>query len=86
MKKDGFEGFQTIEELWKSKKGIPKSKGVYFVLYLSQNHPVYNETGSGGFFKGKNPNVPVDILEKKWVNETLVIYIGRGGQKGKNQP
>lgn len=83
MKESGFEGFQTIEELWKSKKGIPKSKGVYFVLYLSKNYPVFKENGTGGFFKGKNPNVPVDILQKKWVENTLVVYIGRGGQVGK---
>lgn len=83
MKKSGFTGFFTIGELMESKKVIPESKGVYFVLYLSNIIPTFLEKGTGGYFKGKDPNVSLDILKTNWVEETKVVYIGRGGQKGK---
>ena len=83
IKKNGFLGFLTIGELMDSKTVIPKSKGVYFVLYLSESIPTFKEKGTGGFFKGKNPNVSTDILKENWVDRTKVIYIGRGGQEGK---
>lgn len=83
LKKFGFSGFLSIEELRESKKVIPKCKGVYFVLHLFNSTPKFIEKGTGGYFKGRDPNVPVDVLTKKWVDETKVIYIGKGGQMGK---
>jgi hypothetical protein len=83
MKKSGFTGFLTIGGLMVSKKIIPPKKGVYLVLYLSEPIPTFVEKGTGGYFKGNNPNVSPNILKEKWVKETKVVYIGRGGQKGK---
>jgi len=83
IKKSGFTGFLTIGELMESKRVIPKEKGVYLILYLSEITPTFVEKGTGGYFKGKNPNVPIDVLEEKWVEETKVVYIGKGGQNGK---
>ena len=84
MKNSGFTGFLTIGVLRESRKELLPSKGVYFVLYTSESTPTFVERGSGGFFKGKNPNVSMNILKEKWVEETKLVYIGRGGQKGKN--
>jgi len=83
IKKFGFTGFLTIEELMDSKKVIPKYKGVYFVLNQFNSTPKFVEKGTGGYFKGRDPNVSVDVLKMNWVDETKVVYIGRGGQKGK---
>jgi len=83
MKKSGFNGFLTIGELMESNEVDLEIKGVYFVLYVSESHPTFVKPGTGGHFNGKDPNVPIDVLKKKWVDETKVIYIGKGGEKGK---
>jgi hypothetical protein len=83
MKKSGFTGFLTIGKLMDSRKTIDKTKGVYFVLYLYKSPPTFVEKGTGGYFKGKDPNVSIDVLKENWVDNTKVVYIGRGGQKGK---
>jgi len=38
--------------------------------------------GTGGHFKGKNPNVPISVLKANWVEDTLVVYIGKAGKDG----
>ena len=35
--------------------------------------------GSGGYLRGKNPNVPIDTLKSCWIDNTLTIYIGKAG-------
>ena len=35
------------------------------------------EVGTGGLFKGKNPNVAVSELKSNWVDGTCVVYIGK---------
>ncbi|MCH8863005.1 MAG: hypothetical protein IID51_10900 [Proteobacteria bacterium] len=37
------------------------------------------ERSTGGFFKGKNPSVPIPKLRSKWVPEAPVLYIGKAG-------
>ena len=56
---------------------VPYVSGVYFVLYISDKAPVFVENGSGGHFKGMNPNVGIHELQKNWVNGTQIVYIGK---------
>lgn len=79
LEKDGFEGFKTIESLWEDSRCIPKEKGVYMILRLADTPCEYLETGTGGFFKMKNPNIAIRELEAKWVRTTNVVYIGKAG-------
>jgi predicted DNA-binding transcriptional regulator AlpA len=80
LKKYGFEGFGTIESYQKSKLAeLPSVKGVYLVLNLSGNDPVFMEKNSGGHFKGKDPTVEIEILKKKWIQDTIIVYIGQAG-------
>ena len=51
------------------------------MLYLNNSKPCYLGKGSGGFFRGKDPNVDIAFLDKKWVDYTIVIYIGKAGGK-----
>jgi hypothetical protein len=52
------------------------------VLYDSRHEPVFLPQGTGGYFKGKNPNESLEVLKKHWVDGTKVIYIGKaGGEK-----
>lgn len=80
---EGFTGFKTIKELMMDHSMIPKEKGVYLVLRNNPAAPTFLEQGTGGFFKNKNPNVAIEILNANWINGENVLYIGQaGGEKG----
>jgi hypothetical protein len=82
MKAAGFSGFVKMKDLFTDSSTIPREKGVYMVFLPKMEAPKFLETGSGGFFKGKNPNIPVGVLKSNWVNDTLVVYIGKAGKEG----
>lgn len=75
----GFEGFKTIEELFRDCSSIPRVKGVYMVIGGDNKKPEFVQNGVGGYFKGQNPNVAIDLLKAKWVYDTVVLYIGKAG-------
>ena len=88
LKKAGFKGFVSVSQL--KSDGIHAygdrqadaeldRPGVYMVVRTDVSEPVFVPEGSGGHFKGKNPNVSVDELQANWVNETCVVYIGKAG-------
>lgn len=81
IKREGFSGFFTIKNLRSNYDLIPNHMGVYMII-CEEVEPEFLEVGSGGFFKGKNPNVPVAELTKNWVNDTIVVYIGKAGGTG----
>lgn len=80
IKKAGFTGFKTMKDLFADSSSIPKIKGVYLVLNLSQKG-VFLTVGTGGRFKGKNPNVSLSELNENWVEDTIVVYIGKAGSE-----
>ena len=80
LKKAGFKGFVPVSAL--KATGIYSTDrvadreldkaGVYMVVRSSYDAPLFREIGTGGHFKGKNPNVPIRELENEWVDgETL---------------
>jgi hypothetical protein len=79
LRSEGFQGFKTKQELFINDDCVPKVKGVYLVLSNQKKSPVFLAKGSGGFFKGKDPNVPIMALDEKWVKNVLTIYIGKAG-------
>ena len=81
IKKAGFLGFKKMSELFADNSSIPKTKGVYLVLNPNFDKPKYLQTGTGGHHKGKNPNIPIDELESNWVDNALVVYIGKAGSE-----
>lgn len=64
IKSNSFSGFISIAELQKNINKVPKIMGVYLILYTNKIPPVFLENGTGGYFKGKNPNVSIDVLKK----------------------
>ncbi len=84
LKKAGFIGFKTIQELFVDSSQLPAMKGVYLVLSLNKQTPSYLQVGTGGHFKGKNPNVSIEELKNNWVEKTLVVYIGKAGNENSN--
>lgn len=89
LKKAGFKGFVPVSAL--KATGIYSTDrvadreldkaGVYMVVRSSYDAPLFREIGTGGHFKGKNPNVPIRELENEWVDGETVIYIGKAGGK-----
>lgn len=82
IKDHGFVGFKTMKELFSDTSSIPAVKGVYLVLNLEEKSPDFLPSGTGGFFKAKNPNVSIQELKNNWVDKSLVIYIGKAGSDG----
>lgn len=79
LKQAGFKGFVSVSDLWQDSSLIPNIKGVYLVIRQSETAPEFLSRGTGGFFKGKDPNVSLDELRQKWINSTCVVYIGQAG-------
>lgn len=77
IKKAGFIGFITMRELFLDSSVLPNNNGVYLVLNIDNKPGEFLTVGSGGHFKGKNPNIPLADLKLNWVNNTKVIYIGK---------
>lgn len=71
-----YENFATLEELTSNLKMLEKLPAVYGVFYKGDK-PKFLEVGTGGHFKGRNPNVAIELLEEKWVNGVQEIYIGK---------
>ncbi|MVZ62159.1 hypothetical protein GQF63_09015 [Sphingobacterium humi] len=79
LKTLGFKGFETIEDIRRTNYVmLPKKRGIYIILYPA-DLPKYLSVGTGGAFKGRDPNVSIEELERNWVNNTPIIYIGKAG-------
>jgi hypothetical protein len=79
----GFSGFIPLATLAATEP--PKGAGVYVVLREATTDPDYLALSRGGWFKGKDPTVPVAILQGAWVDGAPVLYIGKAplGKTGK---
>ena len=78
IKKNGFIGFKTVEELWIDKSSIPKINGVCLVINPTFKKTEFINPGVGGFFKGKDPNVSIAELKNNLVENSQVVYIVKG--------
>ena len=80
---EGFEGFCRFAHL--HEVGVPQVPGVYVVLRESDDPPTFLASSVAGHFKGKNPGVPLDLLESAWIDGATVLYIGKasGGAQGR---
>ncbi len=74
----GFQGFVPIQKLMNAEGTliVDNKKGVYFVLRISKEPPKFLEIGTGAIVPGKVTNDPISVLESKWVDGTIVMYIG----------
>lgn len=61
---------------------VSKQMGVYIILRGNNEPPAFLEKGTGGFFKGKDPNVTKAELESNWISNTPIMYIGKAGGIG----
>jgi hypothetical protein len=71
----GFHGFVPFAAL--TSADVPAAPGVYAVLRTSGEPPRFAAESRAGRFKAKDPSVPVETLEKNWVEGPEVLYIGK---------
>lgn len=77
----GFLGFERASSLRTTRcREIPNEPGVYAVLTPEGYEQKFRSRSAGGWFKGKDPTVTVDLLRLKWVAGTPVVYIGMAGR------
>ena len=79
LKNMGFKGFYPIKDIIQNYTLLPKEKGVYILLHTE--NPNFLEVGTGGFFKGKDPHVSIQVLEQNWITDSPIIYIGKAGSE-----
>jgi hypothetical protein len=78
IKRQDFVGFVSVSFLRESAcRQIPEIPGIYLVLRLQPEPPVFLEQNPGGHFKGRNPTVSIQEMRQAWVPDSLVIYIGK---------
>ncbi|MBL7889422.1 MAG: GIY-YIG nuclease family protein [Bacteroidia bacterium] len=77
IKSLGFTGFKKMGDLFQDSSVLPDSGGVYLVLNIENTPIEFLTVGTGGHFKGKNPNIPILELKANWVENTKVVYIGK---------
>ena len=76
---NGFKGFISIKDLWIDRLSVPKIRGVYLVVDPNFQDTQFIDPGVGGFFKGKDPNVDIEVLKSNIVSGAEVVYIGKAG-------
>lgn len=78
LEADGFVGWETVSAFRDpSVPPLPKEYGVYVVLTSATTRPSFLPVSVGGHFKGKDPTVPVELLQSKWVSGATTVYIGK---------
>ncbi len=78
LKTQGFSGWIPFSAIRSS--DCPEQGGVYVITYDSPGPVAFAPRSRGGWFKGKDPSVSVQVLHAIWVEGTEVVYIGKGDQ------
>ena len=74
---EGFVGFRSFEQL--DIKRVPQAPGIYAVLKPEGFERLFLTKSVGGWFKNRDPSLLQAALEKEWVEDADVLYIGKAG-------
>lgn len=77
LQEAGFTGFVPIAEL--DRHQVPQTPGVYLVVRPGADSPRFLPRSPAGWLKGRDPSVPISVLERNWVTGSSVLYIGKAG-------
>jgi len=79
----GFEGFSTVGDLLGSRASeVPVAQGIYVVVREPALPPKIMPSSAAGLFRGQKATMKPEVLEKKWVPDAVVLYIGVAGGTG----
>ncbi len=73
----GFEGFVPFADLQTAHP--PDQPGVYLILRPTGRQPSFLTTSQAGRHKGKDPTISIDKLQRRWVRDAEVVYVGKMG-------
>jgi hypothetical protein len=79
IREAGFTGFYSVARLRLDNSIVPAIPGIYLIVQPTDDTPVFLPKGTGGFFKGRDPNLPVAELTDKWLEECKILYVGKAG-------
>lgn len=71
-----FVGFVRFGNLSREDSLIPADSGVY-VLVADAIQPEFLPRSPAGWWKGRDPTVPIDRLATEWVDGVPTVYIGK---------
>lgn len=78
LRRHGFGGFVPLARLGRPEpQELPVVSGVYVVLREREGAPRFLERSGGGWWKRQDPTVPVERLQREWVEGTPTLYIGK---------
>jgi hypothetical protein len=81
----GIKGLREVADLQKSACAeVPNVKGIYVVARTAKTPPVFIPKSCGGHFKKKDPTVSILELQENWVENSIVLYIGKAGGSNSN--
>lgn len=78
---DGFEAFVPIVDV----DTAPAAAGVYVVVRRVSCPPVFLPVSSAGRWKDNDPTLPITELQRSWVPDEPVLYIGSAAAGGTGQ-
>lgn len=81
LKLEGFSGFRPIRDL--DVMRIPQRTGVFAVLAPEGFQPRFLKKSTAGVFKKKDPSLPESALAAEWVDNAVVLYLGKAGPGSK---
>jgi len=83
LREAGFGGFHSVSHLQRTRcLEVPVERGVYAVVRDTELPPEFMERSVGGWYRQKDPSVPVDDLVANWVEGAQVLYLGRARGPG----
>jgi len=72
-----FTGFSRVGS-WKDWIGtVPSDPGVYVVVCHQGQRPAFLASSAGGHFKQRDPTATKERLEREWIHEAEVLYVGK---------
>lgn len=81
LRTEGFAGFRPMGEL--DIMRVPQSTGIFAIVAPDKFHAQFLKKSTAGVFKKKDPTLPAAALEKEWVPDSDVLYIGKAGPGSK---
>lgn len=78
LEKQGFVGLRSVQDLRASELAeVASAPGVYAILRRLNSAPAFLTRSAGGWFKGKDPTVPVEVLKARWIADAEFLYAGK---------
>ena len=80
LEEAGFVGWLPFANLRTST--CPPQPGVYVICLDAGYEPIgFAERSCGGWHKGRDPSVTLDVLTANWVDGAEVVYIGKASRR-----